>query len=66
MAPPGGMCRKWDWRMSLRDPIFAQFSVGVLNFYSTPPSYAFCGNTINEGGYYGPSGEDAGSAADKK
>lgn len=28
------MRRKWEWKMSLRDPIFAQFSAGALNFQS--------------------------------
>ncbi len=28
------MCRKREWKMSLRDPVFAQFSVPALNFHS--------------------------------
>ena len=35
------MRRKWEWKMSLRDPIFAQFSAGALNFQSKP-SYQLC------------------------
>ena len=28
------MRRKREWKMSLRDPVFAQFSAGALNFHS--------------------------------
>ena len=43
------MRRKWEWKMSLRDPIFAQFSAGALNFQSKPPC-RFLGSSMNERG----------------
>jgi len=36
------MRRKWEWKMSLRDPIFAQFSAGALNFQSKEVEGKLC------------------------